>query len=127
MHMSGTQNIKMNLMDKKEMIKMVPYYRNYNGSVDLVSDKEFKITGNYNITSRDCCVSVSGSSAYTVTLPTAVGISGKVYVIKSNMSTGILLTVATTSSQTIDGVTTKSLARFDALKVISNGSNWEIF
>jgi len=43
------------------------------------------------------------------------------------MNTGILLTVATTSSQTIDGVTTKSLARFDALKVISNGSNWEIF
>ena len=84
-------------------------------------------TGAYTLSNRDAYVSASGSSTYTITLPTAVGITGKVYVIKSNMNTGILLTVATTSSQTIDGVTTKSLARFDALKVISNGSNWEIF
>ena len=79
------------------------------------------------MTNKDAYVSASGSSNYTITLPTAVGIAGKVYVVKSNMNTGVLLTVATTSSQTIDGSTTKTLARFDALKVISNGSNWEIF
>jgi hypothetical protein len=72
-------------------------------------------------------VSCSGSSAYAVTLPTAVGNTGLVYTIKSNMNTGILLTVNTTSSQTIDGATSVSLSRYSSLQVISNGSNWEIF
>ena len=72
-------------------------------------------------------VSASGSSPYAITLPTAVGIAGRSYVIKSNMDVGVSLTVNTTSSQTIDGLTSKSLARYEALSVISNGQNWEIF
>jgi hypothetical protein len=72
-------------------------------------------------------VSATGASTYTITLPTAVGIQGRVYVIKSNMNAGVLLTVNTTSSQTIDGSTTVTLSRYSALHVISNGSNWEIY
>jgi hypothetical protein len=72
-------------------------------------------------------VSASGATTYAVTLPTAAGITGRVYIVKSNMNAGVLLTVNTTSSQTIDGVTSKSLARYESLQVISNGSNWEIF
>ena len=72
-------------------------------------------------------VSASGSSPYAVTLPTAVGIAGRSYVIKSNMDIGVTLTLNTTSSQTLDGLTSKSLARFEAINVISNGSHWEIF
>jgi hypothetical protein len=72
-------------------------------------------------------VSASGSSAYAVTLPTAVGIRGRNYIVKSNLNSGVLLTVNTTSSQTIDGSTSVTLSRYSALHVISNGSNWEIY
>ena len=42
-----------NMMDKKELERMKPYYRNFKGSIDLVSDKEFKITGNFNVIGED--------------------------------------------------------------------------
>jgi hypothetical protein len=62
---------------------------------------------------------------FTVTLPTAVGIPGRTYIIK-NSSTDIV-TIVTTSSQTIDGVTTQSLAtQYSKIMVMSNGANWLI-
>jgi len=72
-------------------------------------------------------VSASGASPYAITLPTAVGIAGRSYVIKSNMNAGVTLTLNTTSSQTIDDVASKTLARYEAVQVISDGQNWEIF
>jgi hypothetical protein len=59
----------------------------------------------------------------TATLPTAVGISGRIYTIKLTASgTG---TVATSSSQTIDGSTTYSLAsQYKYVTVQSNNANW---
>jgi hypothetical protein len=67
------------------------------------------------------------SGAITVTLPTAVGIPGKVYIIKKTDSSSNAVTVATTSSQTIDGSTTKILpAQYNSVQVISDGANWII-
>ncbi len=59
----------------------------------------------------------------TATLPTAVGVAGRMYVVKLTASgTG---TVATTSSQTIDGSTTYSLsAQYKYVTVQSDGANW---
>ena len=92
----------------------------------------FRSTVTYGTTStaltlgvNDYYVSATGSSNYTITLPTAVGITGRVYIVKSN-NTG-LTTIGTTSSQTIDGVTSKVHARYDSIQVVSNGTNWEIF
>lgn len=66
------------------------------------------------------------SSSMTITLPTAVGIAGRIYVIK-NRGSGTTVTVATTSSQTIDGATTYSLAaQYKYVTVQSNGSNWMV-
>ena len=84
------------------------------------------VTGATTLTSTDYYVSASGAATYAVTLPTAVGATGLVYVVKSNMNAGVLLTVNTTSSQTIDGSTSLSLPRYNALQVISNGTNWEV-
>src|SRR5690349_6114632 len=55
----------------------------------------------------------TGSSAATVTLPDATACTGRSYVIKNASTTGPVpvLTIATTSSQTIDGVTTYLLSR----------------
>ncbi len=65
------------------------------------------------------------SGTFTVTLPTAVGITGREYVIK-NSGTGVI-TIGTTTAQTIDGVTTWTLpAQYDFYKVTSDGANWII-
>lgn len=65
------------------------------------------------------------SGTFAVTLPTAVGITGRIYVIK-NSGTGPI-TIDTTSSQTIDGSLTQTLAvQYSEFTVQSNGANWLI-
>ena len=54
----------------------------------------------YSISSDDHFIDCT-SGSFTVTLPTAINVAGKVYIIK-NSGTGSI-TVNTTSSQTIDG------------------------
>ena len=66
------------------------------------------------------------TTAFNITLPTAVGCAGRIYVVKQK-GTANTLTVATTSSQTIDGVTTYSLAAVNKFVMVqSNGVNWEV-
>lgn len=81
------------------------------------------ITTTYTVKDDDYLIDITGNTI-TVTLPTAVGVNGKNYVIK-NRGTGVV-TVATTSSQTIDGANSKSLNNNDSIEVVSDGSNWII-
>lgn len=85
-------------------------------------------TGAYTLTSTDSTVICDATSgAFTITLPTAVGISGMLYNIKKIDATGNAITIATASSQTIDGTITKSLnMRYESITVQSNGTNWYI-
>ena len=86
----------------------------------------FPVTGinsTYTVDTNDYLIDITGNTI-TVTLPTAVGVNGKNYVIK-NRGTGVV-TVATTSSQTIDGSNSKSLNNNDGIEIISDGSNWII-
>lgn len=63
----------------------------------------------------------------TVTLPTAVGITGRVYRVKRTNSGANTVTVATTSSQTIDGDLTQIMTvQYTSIDVISDGANWSI-
>ena len=78
---------------------------------------------NYTITSSDWTIDCT-TGTFTITLPTAVGISGRYYNIK-NSGNG-LITVATTSSQTIDGELTQLLGNKDSMTVQSTGTNWII-
>lgn len=65
------------------------------------------------------------ATGQTITLPTAAGITGREYTIKLTASGSG--TVATTSSQTIDGSTTYSLAsQYKYVTVKSTGANWII-
>ena len=69
----------------------------------------------------------TGTSATTVTLPTAVGISGRMYTIKNASTNSSVLTVATTSAQTIDGTTSQVLSNpYQTISVVSNGTQWNI-
>jgi hypothetical protein len=80
-------------------------------------------TANYTATVSDCIIDCTANS-FTVTLPTAVGITGRIYVI-TNSGTGTI-TVGTTSSQTISGGTNPTLSQWETLEVYSTGSNWNI-
>ncbi len=69
----------------------------------------------------------NGSTAITITLPTAVGITGRVYTIKREDTSTATVTIATTSSQTIDWAATTLLLtnRKEAVTIFSDGSNWK--
>lgn len=78
----------------------------------------------YTAVTADRTIEVTATGT-TQTLPTAVGITGKGYIIKLTASGSA--TVATTSSQTIDGSATYSLtAQYKYVFVQSNGTNWII-
>ena len=66
---------------------------------------------------------VSGSGT-GLTMPTAVG-NTCLYFIKVTGS--YAETISTTSSQTIDGTTTITIAAGDSVILISDGSNWGVF
>lgn len=85
-------------------------------------------TANYTLTATDHTIrGDSSGGAFTVTLPTAVGVAGKRYTIsKTEAGTTNAITVATTSSQTIDGITTFTLLGLCSVTVESDGSNWMI-
>jgi hypothetical protein len=85
-------------------------------------------SANYTAAAADDTILANASTGVvTITLPTAVGVAGKVYTVKKIDSSANAVTVATTSSQTIDGVTTYSLAnQYGGVNVQSDGSNWYI-
>jgi|KBSSwiS6_1023812.scaffolds.fasta_scaffold01478_3 hypothetical protein len=73
----------------------------------------------------DHTLAFTGTSAATLTLPDATTITGRVYVVKNASSNASTLTIATTSSQTIDGLSSWSLTQTNkSVTLISNGSNW---
>ena len=82
-------------------------------------------SSNYTLTTSDETVECT-SGTFAITRPTAVSVSGKCYYIK-NSGVGVI-TINTTSSQTIDGNAsgTLTLNSMDAMLVQSNGSNWII-
>lgn len=80
-------------------------------------------TANYTLTTSDCVVKCDGT--FTITLPTAVGAAGTLYVV-NNIGFGTI-TVATTSSQTINGELTQLVeGQYSSMSVVSDGSNWNI-
>jgi hypothetical protein len=78
------------------------------------------VTSTYTVLNTDYYIEASGT--FSVTLPTAVGITGSSFMIK-NSGTGEI-TVQTTSSQLIDNLPSYNLAFYDTLLVESNGANW---
>ena len=93
-----------------------PIYRSFSGATAL--------------TGADYTLVFAGTSAATATLPDATTCPGRIYGIKNFSSTlpTPALTVATVSSQQIDGLTTWQLNQADqSVMVISDGNNWEVF
>lgn len=88
-------------------------------------------TANYTVSTGDgtnvLVKSSASGGAFTVTLYTAVGNTGNVVTVKKTDSSTNAITIATTSSQTIDGSTTQSLtSQYTSFTMVSDGSNWNI-
>jgi hypothetical protein len=85
-------------------------------------------TAAYTLTASDSVITADATGgAFTVTLPTAVGIAGRAYTVKKIDASANAVTVGTTSSQTIDGAVTAALsARYQFVTVVSDGANWQI-
>lgn len=67
------------------------------------------------------------SNAITINLPTAVGNTGLTYKVKKIDSTANAVTVDGATTETIDGSTTAVLSsQYDAIQIVSNGTNWFI-
>jgi hypothetical protein len=69
----------------------------------------------------------ANSAAFTITLPTAVGNSGKVFIVKKIDSTFNAVTIDGNASETIEGSTTTTLnTQNECLTIVSDGANWRI-
>jgi hypothetical protein len=92
---------------------------------NLTKLREVSITTNYVILPGvDLVIADSTGGILTVTLPTAVGISGVIKIIKK-INAGNNITISCNGSETIDGSSTHTIStQWDSLKVISNGTNW---
>lgn len=80
-------------------------------------------TANYTLATGDNFVDCTANS-FDITLPTAVGVAGQDYLI-INSGTGVI-TIKTTSSQTISGQASGSITlnQGETLHVLSNDVNW---
>lgn len=61
-----------------------------------------------------------------VNLPTAIGITGKTYIIKRIDGSGNTITVDGNGAETIDDNATQEINQYDALAIVSDGTEWWI-
>lgn len=86
-----------------------------------------KSSGYTLLTTDETVLCTTTGAGFTITLPTAVGCTGKKYNIKKVSSDSNTLTIATTSSQTIDGGSTATITvQYVSIQVVSDGANWEV-
>lgn len=117
-------NINLKLTPKGTGIVQTTASLQYAGVISGLTTK----TANYTLTTLDYTVLGNASTAsFSLTLPTSVGATGQVYIIKKIDSTANTVTILTTSSQTIDGSTSKVLSyQYDGFQLQSDGANWMI-
>jgi hypothetical protein len=96
----------------------------FGASESTLTLTEKTVTSDYSVTGSDCVIIGNSALSITVTLPTAVGAAGRVYVVKS-IGNGVV-TVATTGGQTIDGNSSVGLGLYQSIAVQSDGANWWI-
>ena len=99
----------------------------YNSTLSVWENKNQSIfaytaqTTTYNALASDYVIHCT-SGTFTVNLPTAVGVQGKVYIVK-NSGSG-LITIDPNSTETIDGALTYKIGGNESLKLMSTGANW---
>jgi len=86
-----------------------------------ITFKQVTINSSYTATTSDYMIDVSGGT-FSVTLPSAVGIQGRLLVVKNNG--GGAVTVQPILGQNIDDKPFVILGETNSLQLASNGTNW---
>jgi hypothetical protein len=92
----------------------------YNWNADKNFNTIRDVTATYSVVDSDYLLNCNGT--FTTTFMTAVARRGKQFIIK-NTGAGTI-TIATTSSQTIDGASPGTVAAGATLRLMSDGANW---
>jgi hypothetical protein len=92
-----------------------------------VTRRTITTAGTSNLSFADKYIGVQTTSAVTLNLPSAAGAAGKDFIIVGE-TTAPLVTVAATSSQTINGSAQQSItSSYGVLRIISDGANWYLW
>ena len=85
-------------------------------------------TGAYTLTASDFCVLADATTAgFTLTLPTAASIAGRIYHIKKIDASANAVVIDGAAAETIDGAATVSIsAQNQSYQIISDGTNWRV-
>jgi hypothetical protein len=86
-----------------------------------ITFKQVTINSSYTATTSDYMIDVTGGT-FNVTLPSAVGIQGRLLVVKNNG--GGAVTVQPVLGQNIDDNPFVILGETNTIQLVSNGSNW---
>src|SRR5260221_11737246 len=101
-----------------------------NSTLDVrgsLSAKYTSFSTNTTAASTDNMLVFTGTAAATLTLPDATTCQGRIYWIKNTSSNSSTLTIATVSSQTIDGLSSWTVTQTNkAVRLVSDGTNWLI-
>ena len=82
------------------------------------------VSADYSVLANDYLIKETGAGKF-ITLPTAVGRDGKIFIVK-NSSSGVC-DVICTGAETMDGNTDVTIAAGDAYSFMSDGANYIIF
>ena len=114
---------------KKLILEMHKVYDSTYIAVDKIGSyvKEVKtIISAYTALGKDTVLLSNGTSgAFTIGLPSAGNLRGKIYTVMKIDSSGNAITVNPAGAETINGSATKVLSsQWDTVTIVSNGSNW---
>lgn len=109
---------------KTNAVKMLAYFRS------AIEPSVQAKSANYIVLVTDKLVTMDATGGNrTLTLPTAVGYSGRPFILKKIDVSSNTVQILTNSAQTIDGKASGSLylrEMWDTIKVVSDGANWLI-
>jgi hypothetical protein len=95
-----------------------------NGSM---SQSVTSVSATYTALATDHNILASAGSAFTITLPAASGVAGRIYHIKKIDAAANDVTIDANGTETIDGALTIALSsQYDNVKIICDGSNWHV-
>ncbi len=85
------------------------------------------VSSNYSVESNYDAIICEGSSNFNITLPSAVGLEGKVFYFSVKASSSAVVTINAVSGQKIDGDTSMTISVINEkprISIVSDGSNW---
>jgi len=99
----------------------------FQGTGSFSLDISTQTVAAYTATASDYTILCNRGSAMTINLPSAVGITGRIYVIKKISGASADVTIDANGTETIDGALTQLIGtQYSKITIQSNNANWFI-